>query len=869
MRKLEITVHEDAIQARRGGTEIPQRFKGQFKGLDHGKIVAVNSNKTYDVQIADRAFPLSGVMVSNPKAIFKVGDQVVIGHLHGNQYLPFIFSRSANINAQDVSRPNSVVILGLLGNWSQGQGCPGLTGMTLVQNEPFVIDAGLDSSYADVSPGHSSLPILGQVVFESASSQSVLAVLWQKERMTGLYGLEITAFEHSATSPMPTLWTLAIGTSYALPTGLELELDYRDGYLIHDRSSRQLCAFGSGTADLRNMAYVVTEAGTLAYSGTFGQRAHQSTFFAGRLIKCWHSFNRSGFAADTLRETQDQLIRAFKQNSTGLTSAWTLDPQTLLPSCQISTSEAHYAANDDKGQGRWPIHVASKTMVVWVSGSEQVAASGNNTLMQLLPNDFTYATVTSAVAYNWGRTKVQRAKIVGINTDTGEVRWSREIVNTASALNDQDSIDYTDTNVSNPSGPQSIAQNYDGVGASYTDVYNYSGFAYQGSVPMGPFSYTCSPANSTLVDPDEGTNEDEYCTYTGSYVGTWHNYVGLGIAANGPDYEFFEPGGLRLFPLPVSQGIQASFSLALDNEALVAKSPVGGCHAIDSQGYTFTAYALPRPIVSGRSDKDYAIASMSEMEWREISAEEWIAIPPESQLPGGPTQYLVCAQYAAYAQQDLYWMGKVEQLTKSIVTFTGPLGDDLGDNDVSQYVTRANSSFTWPLVSQIYQIIPIYEANVFLLLRDRFIDYPTDTLPSVVVDVWEWGSGSTLVETVELWTDRSTYYDVGLDVTRRKFDQYCEQICCGKGAANSGGYWAVFRLRVHDQELDTYSNEWVRLEFPGGGVVDVTRYSTTDGNTWPGGLGQQSSMAIAGDRSINSTEQFSSGAWRVRSKSFI
>lgn len=804
------------------------------------------------------------------------GDRLTVGYLSpGGMREPVIVDGWAStiVRYPKLASLPFTSIPGLIGVWSQGQGCPALSGLSSRENAPWVIDSELPSSYVDLGPSHNSLPILGHVVFEAEDGKSVLAILWQKQRLIGSYGLELTAVEHSVISPMPHLWTLALGPSYSLPTGIELALDYRDGYLIHDRSTRQLGVFGSGTSELRNTAFVVSEAGSLAYSGSLGHRTHQSTLFAGRLIKCWHSFLRPGQSTDDLRETQDGLIRAFRQSRTGITSAWTLDPQTLLPTCQISTSEAHYATIDDKGQGRWPISVDAKTMVVWVSGSEQLAANGDNTLLQLLPNKFATPAPESATTYNWGRTKIQRAAIAGISTDTGQVRWKREIVNAADYILDADSVDYTETNESNPAGPRHGIEVLDQP-SFYTNEFTYRGFATPMVASMGQVNYSLSPANSTKIDPDEGVNEDEYCSYTGSLEGSWRSYPGLGYSALAPDYDFFEPGGLRLFPLPISQGLDARFELNSENPAIVGKNPVGGCLALDSQNYTFAVYARQRPVVSGRNGKTDSIACLTEMDWREVSPEQWVDLPPEAQVPGGPTRVLSCAQYGAFAKQDLYWLGKVEQMVIHIVALTLPDGSDGGSTDVSQYVSRSNSSLSWAVITQIYQIIPIYEATVFLLLRDRYVDYPADDLPSVVVDVWTWGSGSSLIQTIELWTDRSTYYDSELEVTRRRYDQYAEVIGPGKGAPSSdGSYWVTFRLRVHDRQMNTYSNEWVRLRIdPIGSVtVTATRYSTTDGNTWPGSIGQHSSMAIAGDRSINSTDGFSEtdSSWRVVSKSFV
>ncbi len=816
------------------------------------------NNGRFDLVKAGRR--MRSVAALNPTARewLRPGDVVLVGFYNRDRNRPYI-KADGPLGRQALEAP----IVFLAGAWAQAEGGPQLDYLTHSQNSPIDYTAG-SASEGRLGPANDAYPILGQVVFEPVSGSSLLAVLWQKQRGSQ-FGLELTALDFS-TPTMAVAWTLPLGPAYSSLSLLEQELTHRNGYLIHEKSVRQLCAFGHGGSYFRQWAYVVSETGELVCSGNLGQRAHQCAFLLGKVLKCWHSSLRPGQTEDSLRETQDPLIRGYKRQLKKLTEAWNLDPRGLLPSCQISSSESHWGELDRKGFGRWPIDGSTRTMWVWVSGSERLPASGDNSLMQVLPNLSAHEFGSgSPHTYDYGRTKVQRAAIVGIDLDKGTLKSRLDLTNVASYLVDNDSIDWTESNETNPSGPTNGFQLYDWFGF-FNVEYTYRGMAPQMGVALGPVATTIAPLSATALDPNPSVNEDEYCVYTGSRDISVENYLGQVFPGFGPDYEFHEPGGLRLFPLPMSPGQQASFTLPM-NEAMRAKNPVGGCMAIDSGKYLFCVYAKTRPILSGRAGKTNTICSLEEFDWRVISPERWIPIAPEAQVPGGPTQYLVCAERQLYLKFGLYWTGLVEQSARTIVQLTGPGGADLGENDCSQYVAREHSAFDWPIVGQVYQILPIIEAGVFLLLRDRWMDYPVDQLPSVCVDVWAWGSGSTLVTTIELWPDRSTYYDAGLDQTLRKYDQYVDEVAHGKGADSAEGYWVTFQLRVHDREADTYHIERVRLLFNGSTTPSVTRWSTPDGGAdYPNNAAQVGLQAIASDKSFNCPDVVAGTEWVLRAQ---
>lgn len=88
----------------------PQRPKidePRYRYYEDGEITKVYGNGTYDVTVAGRPYPYEGIGPSDRESVFDLGEQVRIGFLEDNPYLPQIVGRIAGRHpAPFPGRPN-------------------------------------------------------------------------------------------------------------------------------------------------------------------------------------------------------------------------------------------------------------------------------------------------------------------------------------------------------------------------------------------------------------------------------------------------------------------------------------------------------------------------------------------------------------------------------------------------------------------------------------------------------------------------------------------------------------------------------------------------------------------------------------------
>lgn len=841
-------------------SQLHQEFHSSHRGVEFGQISSVNADKTYDVQVGSRAYPMTGLRPTKPGNL-RIGDQVHVGHLHGNPDLPFIFAAGGGTGkataAKDANPPPPPFILGV---WPQAKANSRRDCISEQEQTPPDLSAG-SVGYFSLSVASGDYPPLGLVVLDGIQT----VVYWPK-LVSGQLQLVLTKISG---------WEVPLGAPFALPTGLDSVFGLRTGWLAYDQQYDLFWCVGWGDSSRRNTLYCVSGEGQILGTATTGANLVQCGFGAGVAVRGWHS-RRS---PTTRLFSDDATIKAYKMRRNQLVQAWTLDPQALLTGYQIATSadrNSQFSSNYTL-DGGWPIDSERRRMALWVSGSKKMPNNNDSTMITLHPDNVGTGSVVGGFAQeDDSRTTDQAAVLCGVDIDTGAVTWRRDLSFSPIHVFDSDNITtveilHSANAISGSYGSLAIRSYFphgseSEVGA--VEHKTYTGFAAQDSMVISPGEITVPTC--TVLDPF-GSPHPEYSSYQVPVLPQINiNWGGGGVYNSpstsgtyvGPKYDWFAPGHPVLCPLPfVDMGNSIEFGWVndSDNEPHYKRlDNVGGVMEIDFTGTTWAAYAHQgQAIVGGKGDAQVQLA--------DFTADFVPPVDPETQ----------CGQWTKNIYYDVKMIGSVQHNQVLRLLKTGPNGEayDSGGpgTDISQYFSRPASSIQWAARANVYQIVAFPNNNRVVLVRDWF-DSAVDSgglenHPYPVLSILDYGDLTT-VDTIPLLDDFTTYLDETDPedpVTRRVWDHYHNQECLtlGKGATGENS-WCLWRHLVRRRTDDTLHCNEVLLTWDSGNAPVVTRRLTVLGEfVRPESAGALGTLAIAGDKQIFSPQATVGSDWPI------
>lgn len=770
-------------------------------------------------------------------------------------------------SAPRVYRPKKSAMVLLSGVWPQSRGGPSLSMLSPTEQIPPDLN-GSSYSWATLGPINPSFPPLS-ICCPEMDGHLRFAVYWPKS-VSGELQLTLTLIDPAG----PIVWDAAIGDPIAAPSGVEGLTGLRMGWMEWDQQYQRFWLTGWGTSDRRKTLYCVDASGNQLGLLATGAHLVQSSVGAGAFVKGWHSRR-----PPTYRQApDDELIRAYYRNPSGVVAQrWTLDPQAILPGFQLATSSSgNPFASTANPEGAWPIDAERRQMLLWVSGSKKL---GNNTDSMMVAQAIGVSQADDA------RTREHKASLVAVDIDSGSVKWRRDWNYTANGYTvDGDSVVTEETlrsaTIGGAVGSLAVRTYYPASVASWSTQAVYRGLAAENSIPVHPIMGVTFPG--CAVSNPEAPPEEHIPVYS-SYevpIVPWvgPSWGGGGVYDSpsvygtffGPKYSWFAPGHICLCPLPVNvfdydDGPQFGWPLDAftgpDDPSIARLDPVGGVLNIDSTGSTFGAHAhQSQPIVRGQND--------GQAEWMGHTETFQDAVNPETQ----------CGQWInARLHWDCYMLGLVRHNMVLRLHRTGPNGEPLGDEDISQYFSQPSSDIQWAARANVWQIVVLVERGRVLVVRDYYysaIDSGNlEDRPYLAIEIRDrdaLGTVHGLVPLLEEWaqtyTDES---DPENPVLRRVWDQYsnADTATLGKGAAYQDGSWVLWRHLVYNRQSDQiYCNECL-ISWPESGMA-ISRRLTAIGEIGrpesPDSLG---TLALAGAQQIWSPSTNISGAWPVMIRS--
>lgn len=806
--------------------QLPQGFHSAHRGVEFAQVLSINSDKTYDVRVPGRAHPMTGLRPTRAGNI-RVGDQVHVGHLHGSPDLPFIFAVGGAATGgagqpNDMNPPPPALVTAL---WPTSQGNLRLD--CLCEQSQTVPDLG-DTGVPFITLDAPGLPPLGLILFDNNGSSAI--AVYYPALVATQYQNRISAY---AMDSLAKLWDTDIGAPYSYPSSFQdLAVGLRQPWLSYDPQYKQFWAIGWGSGTARNTVYCVDVSGSLLGYSSQSFRLVQNTVGAGRFVKGWHSSRPS-----TYREGgDDALIRAFRYRETQIRSLWTLDPQTCLPSYQIATSsDGQTDVSPKNPRGRWPVDASRRQICLWVSGSKKLSNSNADRMIQL---QYTGGTWGGYSQEDDVRTKDHACCLCGVDVDTGAIKWQRNWQYSPSHQMDTDHIAFVEATlgavVGGAVGSLSVSDYYPASGdTAWAPQLTYVGAASQDSLLFSPPGATLNmPACQVDEEPPgSGNYVPNYSVvptpivqlkgvdWGGSGVWSTPNMIGIW---SGPKYDFWAPGHPILCPLPLEDMERGPiYEWPTDSPDYVRLDNVGGTLIQDALDNYWQAHVVQgNPICRG--------ANRALVQYQGQS---------ETFIPAATAD-----QCGSWTDRKTYWnvsmLPDIVHTMKLMLCRTGPGGELFFDTDISQYATRSNSSISWPIKSNCYQVAAFPYVGRIVVVRDWHPETGRQE-PYPVIEIREYDSPSTLIARVPLLDNLDDYSfepnpdeEPGVYVDRRRWDHYVDatELMTGRGSGVDSN-WIRWHQTVYNREAgDTEINQ-VLLQFDSGGSHTITRRQTAAGET--------------------------------------
>lgn len=819
------------------------------KDFDFWTVETNRGDNTFDLRQAP-AQRKKAVPALDPRAykFLQANDVVILGYYDRDPNRPFIKGHFP----AGVAKAKAVIPPFARGLWCLGQANPRLDYLNeQSQNSPDLSASSLEA--VALSPYHPGFPPLGCLVFEVPAVGACVCVYWQK--LVGS-NLQNTLTALKIEGGISVVWETAIGNPFAPPVSLpDIVGGQRLPWLGFDPQYGYLWAIGWGSANERNKIYLLDAQGQEKDSKDVSLRMVQHSIGAGAIVKAWHSRR-----PPTYREgSDDPNIRAWAVDEGKIKAKWTWDPQQALPGLQIATScDGQTDVSPRDPLGRWPIDAERRQMVVYVAGSRKLANSNSNTLIQLQYGGGAWGDYQQT---DDSRTIEHRWTLACLDIDTGKIKWLRPWIYQPFHQIDYDSCSNQVAVFGDPIPRDYFPASGD---TGYAPIITYQGVATQDSLTFSPVNGNNLdiPGCYVTEEPPGSGNYVAHPTITSYPIvpltgvawgggGVWDtpNLIGTFI---GPKYDYFAPGHPRLCPLPFEEMERGPlFVWPEDSPDLTRLDPVGGTLCQGSNGeywHAVAAQSFPAAIGSG----------VAQLQYQGQSETVIPANPPAAPCPG-------------YTDLRTHWdswmLPEIVHTYRLDLCRTGPNGESLDVQDISQFTTRPNSSLSWPIKANVYQIVPFSVDGIIVVVRDWHalpladFDHP-DAQPYPVLQIFSATDLSSHLAVIPLFEDLSLYSfepdpesDPGVFVDRRKWDHYAEPRCLtmGKGSAEPGGGvdpWCVWRHIVRDREANAlYCNE-VRLKIESGSPV-VTRRCTAVGESGrPESVDAIGSLCNALNRSI-------------------
>lgn len=849
------------LGASRAFSDRQRALRVEAPDYEQWSVVAVNGDGT--VRIARPGWTTNKYIDNIPVrggVAPAVKDSVLVSFQDGKRNRPQVVAISSMLSILTQQSP-AVEPPFLSGVWPQSRGGPSLSMLSPTEQIPPDLN-GSSYSWATLGPINPSFPPLS-ICCPEIDGHLRFAVYWPKS-VSGELQLTLTLIDPAG----PIAWESAIGDPIAAPSGVDGLTGLRMGWMEWDQQYQRFWLTGWGTSDRRKTLYCVDASGNQLGALSTGAHLVQSSVGAGAFVKGWHSRR-----PPTYRQApDDELIRAYYRNPSGaIAQHWTLDPQAILPGYQIATSSAgNPFASTANPEGAWPIDAERRQILIWVSGTKKLGNNNDATMIQMHPEASGGALVLDQP--DDSKTKEHKASLVSVNVDSGAVKWRRDFSYIASGYTvDSSSVLATElllgAVVGSDIGGLAMRGYFPVSTAAWSTLAVYRGLAVEDSIPVSPIDGVTFPGCTAE------TGTPVYSEYTVPIVpwigpawggGGVYDSPSVHGSFRGPKYSWFAPGHVCLCPLPgylLSPDSGPQFGWPEDDPTIARLDPVGGVLNIDSTGNAFGAHVhQSQPIVVGRND--------GQADWQGHTETFVDAVLPDTQ----------CGQWInARLHWDCYMVGLVRHNMVLRLHRTGPNGEPLGDEDISQYFSQPSSDIQWSARANVWQIVVLVERGRVLVVRDYYysaIDSGNlEDRPYLAIEIRDrdaLGTVHGLVPLLEEWAD--TYLDESdpeEPVTLRVWDQYsnADTATLGKGAAYQDGSWVLWRHLVYNRQSDQiYCNECL-ISWPESGMV-VSRRLTAIGEVGrpesPDSLG---TLALAGAQQIWAPSTNISGAWPVMVRS--
>lgn len=810
--------------------------------------VTENGSGGIKAEIGGVVYPCTAVGDVQP------GDTVPVGFmLPGSNRQAVIFggkliSRSMNY----LTMPSPQVVVG---QWPTSQGPFGLSRLSST-NQPAQVE-NPSSFFIELGPHVGGYEILGLVVFEGSDGQAALAVYYRRDAGGGDIENVVTARKFDGSE----IWSTVIDEPYSAPG-----IGTQDGspgaaqtWIAYDATAQALWVVGHGTAAARKSVTILRIDGSILLSYGLGVLLSQGTVGNSTFIKGWHS--RRG---TTGREEDHPDLFGIALEGESVSTAWSLDPQTLLPGLQIATSAAEVRGGAICPEGRWPIN-SDGLMLFWLAGSRKMVSGKINLIMELYQSVGSSSNMCAAAnsVDDDAKTQEHGATLVAINTKTGSVAWRRDWSYNAAHQVDTTAYDGWISLFGPDPTPGTIGvQRYNHRGivdAFYSDIFSYSGLASALSLTLSPVEVTDIPGCHIKNPQDPPENHMPVYGFSSLIVFPWHGpgWGSSGFGAEfqlsacgawiGPVYDWFRPGHPCLLPLPpiVGFGEQGPQLAWPENQHTARLDPVGGTMANDSNGRTWHAHMHQSgPILS-----DFRIQCQYVQHTETYT-------PPAVETQCGQWSNRLC-HWTTHA------VGIPDHHPILRLCCTGPRGQALLDVDMTQYFTPlviggGTSNIGRGALANVWQIYPIPSSRVVLVVRDwfdQFLDNGNcENWPYPVIEVRDYSNPATVVQRIPLTADLSVYNqepDPEVDpIMARVWDQYREPrtLSEGKGSKIAGGYWVQWSHLVHDRVNALDQCNRIQLRFADNNQAPTVDRWTNSGTGIPDSRQKVETMVIAADK---------------------